>query len=362
MKLFNFIKKQWKMVLLSIFVMVSLYYIQKHRFLHPTEQTKQVALEGLTNKSNVKVFETAIASIDFENPKYHNPLGDYYVLGSYNTCSNSRDYNNGEVSIDALKETIMNGVRVLDFELYTYEGELVVGVSQTSNHYGIGSVNRLPFKEVMDIVRDYALSPSVCNNYADPLFLNFRMKTKQSSSYVTFVSAMKQRFGQYFLPIHNGNNNGDKSLAPEKLNSLIGKVILMCDIETYKTGNSDFKSYMNVVSGTQTAKFLDDNGVKNEIPKEELQNFNKSNLTITHPSNSDSRMTNFNALVHHKYGCQMVLLSFAHKDNNLTNYYGAFNKAGSAYILKPEKLRMPPPVKVEIIPHTHNEDDIKKNE
>ena len=51
---------------------------------------------------------------------------------------------------------------------------------------------------------------------------------------------------------------------------------------------------------------------------------------------------NVNAGLHFSYGCQMVCMSYQKMDDNMKHYLDKFNQAGTAFILKPERLRYIP--------------------
>ena len=71
---------------------------------------------------------TQIEPIKETNIQFKYRVRDYYIKSSYNSCS-CGDFGNGYVSLDALREIIRQGVRFLDFEIYSVGGKAVVAAS-----------------------------------------------------------------------------------------------------------------------------------------------------------------------------------------------------------------------------------------
>ena len=65
---------------------------------------------------------------------------------------------------------------------------------------------------------------------------------------------------------------------------------------------------------------------------------NKKFLAITMPDFS-SQNTNPPAVIHHKFGCQWVMMNYSNIDTNFEYYNNFFRSAGSAFRLKPDHLR-----------------------
>ena len=78
---------------------------------------------------------TALTNSDYiaKTPEDGLPYGliDYYVMGSFNSCCTG-DVINGYVSLEALKQVISYGVRLLDFEIYFKDGKVVVAAGRNN--------------------------------------------------------------------------------------------------------------------------------------------------------------------------------------------------------------------------------------
>ena len=70
---------------------------------------------------------------------------------------------------------------LLDFEIYSREGEPVVAAGPGPNTNGKyclkGTYNHISFKKAMSYVKMLAFNGRQCPNPDDPLFLSFRIKT-----------------------------------------------------------------------------------------------------------------------------------------------------------------------------------------
>ena len=123
---------------------------------------------------------TELGSINSGNANHKHLLRDYYVMSSHNTCCGG-NFTKDFVDIIPLKETIRQGARLLDFEIYSLDGEPVVAAGEGANESGKyllkGTYNSIPFSQVMNQVKMLAFSGSIAPNSDDPLFLSFRIKT-----------------------------------------------------------------------------------------------------------------------------------------------------------------------------------------
>ena len=68
-----------------------------------------------------------------EHPEFQEPLYDYYIKSAYNCCAVDQ-FSNSVVNENALKNVIKSGVRFLDFEIYSVDGNKpVIGISTSDN-------------------------------------------------------------------------------------------------------------------------------------------------------------------------------------------------------------------------------------
>lgn len=284
-------------------------------------------------------FDPAVGPIQTGREEFQHPLKSYYVFGSFQSCAVGRDLEGGEVSTDALKEVIQRGARVLDLDLFMVDGRVVVGTSRSRSVVHIGSANHIPLDDALYIIREYAFSAGLTPNYHDPLFLNLRVNSNLSATYESTAAKLRSFFPTARLSSKYGRNNRDRGMGDVPLNELAQKLVVMTDIESYTRATESFKNMTNIVLKTGTAKLLEDAEVRNYSSVSELVEFNKQRITVTRPSLGGNSVSNNTPAPHLESGCQMVLLSHAHKNHNFAEYVRVFDEAGHAIVLKPEHLR-----------------------
>ena len=102
-------------------------------------------------------FASKIAPINASSQQCSGNLRDYYILTAYNCCSGG-SYKNDYVGLCNLIAVISQGVRCLDFEIYSLNNQPVVATSSSplySTCYK-ESYNSIPFGDVMTTIQSYA--------------------------------------------------------------------------------------------------------------------------------------------------------------------------------------------------------------
>ena len=110
----------------------------------------------------------------------HN-LRDYYIKTAYNCCVTGT-YRNDFVDLCALKNCIKQGVRCLDFEIYSENNKPVISVSATNDIHVKGSRDSIPFSDALNLINNQAFGGnSKCPNPKDPLIINLRIMSKNGA-------------------------------------------------------------------------------------------------------------------------------------------------------------------------------------
>ena len=329
----------------------------------------------LKDENNAKIVNgykrmggTKIGGISSGNASHKYLLRDYYVMSSYNSCcggSVEKDF----VDMVPLIETIKQGARLLDFEIYSLNGEPVVAAGPgptTDGKYCLkGTYNSLPLQSVMQKIRVLAFSGRYAPNPSDPLFLSFRIKTNNRNIYPVMARKVGKAFRGMFLGPKfryegKDNTNGKGVLPNVPLLDLRKKVIIYVDDPNQNYRGTPFHSYVNISGrskdGTSMPFFKTHRNydiVQSYYPKS-LKEENKKFLAITMPDFSKITQ-NPPAAIHHSYGCQFVMMNFSEIDANMEYYLDFFGNRGSAFVLKPDPLRYferkiapPPPQKPEL--------------
>lgn len=294
-----------------------------------------------------RVFSTlngSIKTLSSSDPNCKYTFKDYYIKTAYNCCSPGT-YKNDYVSTCALKDVLKQGVRGLDFEVFSMGDQPVVATSTVDSNYIKETYNYVPFSEVMNIITNYAFATSTAPNSKDPIIMHIRFKSSNQKMFQNFANLIKN-YDRFFLgPAYsfeqNGTNFGNTPLLDlTKKNT----IVLIVD----KSNNSfmdckDFYEYVNMTSNSIFMRALHYYNVKNTPDLSELQEFNKQNMSISMPDVGNDPV-NPSAIVCRETGCQMIAMMYQKNDTNLQENNAFFDKSGYAFCLKPERLRYIPVV------------------
>lgn len=287
---------------------------------------------------------TALTNSDYtaKTPEDGLPYGliDYYVMGSFNSCCTG-DVINGYVSLEALKQVIGYGVRLLDFEIYFKDGKVVVAAGR-NNIYMKDTYNELEINSVLEAVRRYALRGTAGNfNMSDPLILNFRIITENKNVYHVLEKAIMKNFSDYLADRKFGKEGRRQNtdIFTTNFKNIRGKVIILVDdpTENYR----DVPDFYELVNGT-TKRYVrkyTDYQMKNEKSNETYISETKNNFVISTPDVMEQRNSSYQ--VHHNLGAQGVLMNFGggYNDENLKGYIRKFSMSQKAFLLKPKHLQ-----------------------
>jgi len=160
---------------------------------------------------------------------------DYYIASSYNSCC-AGDFQDSYVDLVPLREVIHQGARVLDFELYMVDGDVVVGAGATDSDNIKGTYNSLPVggtNGILNIINNSAFELPTPNP-TDPLFVHFRIKSKSNPQlfYKKLTAYVKEWFGPRLLAPEYGHEGrpgvtgASKNIAAEPLINFQNKIII----------------------------------------------------------------------------------------------------------------------------------------
>jgi hypothetical protein len=280
-------------------------------------------MDGLFGTLNGK-----IKSIDTNNENYQYSLRDYYIKSAYNCCSGG-NYKNGYVNTCVLKDLIKQGVRGLDFEVYSIDDQPVVATSTSDNYCIKETFNSVPFSDVLNIIRDYAFASSTAPNPFDPIILHLRIKSSNQKMYDNFAKLLESHndmlMGKAYSFEYQGRNFGSVELP-----KMEGKVSIIVDRSNL--------AFMESEAFMRALHYYD---VINAPDMVEQIEYDKLNMTIGMPDKG-SNPENPSSITMRTYGIQMLAMRYQTVDTNLEENDMFFNDAGHAFVLKPEKLRYVP--------------------
>jgi hypothetical protein len=281
-----------------------------------------------------------IRSIDPANELYQYSLRDYYIKSAYNSCSGG-NYKNGYVNSCILKDLLKQGVRGLDFEVYSIDDQPVVATSTSDSYCVKETFNSVPFSEVLNIIRDYAFASSTAPNPLDPIILHLRIKSSNVQMYDNFAKLLESHNDILMGKQYSFENQG-KNFGAVKLSDMAGKVAIIVDRSNLAFMESEaFYEYVNMTSNSIFMRALHYYDIINAPDMVELIGYNKLNMTIGMPDKG-SNPDNPSSITMRTYGVQLLAMRYQVVDTNLEENDMFFNDAGSAFVLKPEKLRYVP--------------------
>ena len=281
-----------------------------------------------------------IRSITSSDSDCSGNLFDYYIKTAYNACSGG-SYKNDFVDICNLKAVIKQGVRCLDFEVYSVDNQPVVATSTSDNFHVKETFNSVNFAAIMDTIRNYAFSGGTCPNPTDPILIHLRFKSNNQPMYSNLAKIFKSNT-DIMLGMNYSYELEGKNLGSVPLLSLQNKVILIVDrSNTAFLENQELLEFVNLTSNSIFMREYNYYNVKNNPDINELTEYNKRCMTIVLPDKG-TNPPNPSGLLCRAVGCQMVAMRYQYVDNFLAENASFFNNAGYAFSLKPAELRYQP--------------------
>ena len=307
-----------------------------------TQAQAQAVQEGLTN-SAPSAQKNELQLMTVKNPgagvSTYNvrsmgnlPLQEFCIKSSYNSaCSGSY------MGLDTIKYVLSRGCRFLDFELYFINNGACVGYSDDG--YNMLSKNTLTLSDTLGCVMANAFSaPSP--NLGDPLFVQLRIRSNDTSMYEEVSSAITSTIGPR---LYNGKVNGNT-----KINDLMGKIVLIVDRKV----SGDYANYPKCNAGDAGCVNLGTltNMESNVAPLFKYSNAQMMNLLsnpptmidkkrsdvavlrMTEPASSSETINPNAGYLIQNYGTQFVENRFYLKDNALTKYEQFFLDNKSALV------------------------------
>jgi len=269
-------------------------------------------------------------------------LFDYFINTAYNACSGG-SYKNDFVSLCNLKNIIKQGVRCLDFEIYSINNQPVVSTSTVDNVFVKETYNYVLFTDVMNVIQNYAYSSSTAPNFNDPIIIHLRFMSNNQQMYNNLATIFKSYESRMLGKEYSYENYG-KNIGSTPLVNLMNKIVLIVDkSNTTFLENKKLLEYINLTSNSFFMRAYNYYDVKNNPDLNELREYNKSCMTIVFPDKG-ANPDNPSGLFCRDAGCQMVAMRYQYIDNYFEENKTFFNNCGYAFCLKPENLRFKPVV------------------
>ena len=266
-----------------------------------------------------------------------NPLNKFFIKTAYNCCCTG-SYKDGYVDLEGLKLCIAQGVRCLDFEIYSINNIPVVAAGSKNDYTNTDRYNSIPISSVLNIITQQAFSTSKCSNFNDPLILHFRIMNNNPKMYENFskIISQSQELNSYLLEKKYNHEYDGNNLTNIPIKLFKKKIIIVIYGENTFYQSTPLDEFINIASGQAFMHLLRFNQIKYN-QNNELIEFNRNKMSIILPdTKEDTKNPNFN--LSRTYGCQLIGMAFQNNDINLKQYNLYFKNNKSAFVLKPKQL------------------------
>jgi len=259
----------YKKILILCIVLLTMYIL--FRLLSKRWQIQQDnAIANLNSGLETEPFTSEIKPQNTKNADL--ALINYVVKGSFHSAYN---YNTNKIDLALLSTVLQRGVRFLDFEVYSVNGEAVVGYSSSLNP----SSNTIESSNSPEDTDTYL--SSVFNkinlqkppNLTDPLFIQLRIKSSLPALYSKVARAIDSAFSGVLysekldLKKPLSAYKGKTIIVMDKINSTSGySDIAKCKAESGE-GCYDLNKYVNLETGSDVCISTTHTTVTTERPK-----------------------------------------------------------------------------------------------
>jgi len=293
-----------------------------------------------------------IRSID-NSEQFNYTFKDYYIKTAYNCCSGG-NYKNDYVDLCVMKDLLKQGVRGLDFEIFSINDQPVIATSTGDSYYVKETFNYVNFVDALNIIRDYAFSTSTAPNSLDPIIIHLRIKSTNQKMYQNFAKLLEQ-YDSILLSKDYDSEYYGKNFGDVELRKLMGKVVIIVDRSNISFLECpEFYKFINMTSNSIFMRALHYYDIKYTPDMNELIDFNKQNMTIGMPDKG-ANPDNPSGIVMREMGVQLLGMRYQKIDINIEENDVFFDENGYAFVLKPENLRyipitipLPPPQNPEL--------------
>ena len=257
------------------------------------------------------------------------PLHRFFVKSAYNACSGG-SYKNDNVDICNLMSLLREGVRCLDFEIYSIDDQPAIATSVSDNYHVKETYDSVSFADVMSTLSSHAFTSGTCPNSSDPLIVHLRMKS-QNQKIFSKMARILQSHATYMLGSEYNYDASVNLLKTAPISTLQKKIIIIVDKSNDAfMENAEFMEFVNMVSNSIDMRECRFNQMKDN--DSELKTFNETHMTIVLPTKGSKDNPNFNLCKNN--GCQFVAMMFQRDDDFLEECISFFNTNHSAFVLK----------------------------
>ena len=276
-------------------------------------------------------------------------LNAYCIKSAYNCCSLG-SYKNDYVGTCILTHILQQGVRFLDFEIFSVDDMPVVATSVSNNFHEKETFNSVNFNDVMKTIQNTAFSPNLVGNYSDPIIIHLRFKSNNPKMFDALLVIFKFYSSMFVDKSLSISNTTPIDFTTVPVSSIMGKIsVFVDDSNKVCTLCSALKEFINMRSnGSSSLRIYPFYDIRNASQPDlfDMLSFNTKMTTannVTTKSEINKGMTicipnrdinpgNPNLSVTQSIDCNIVAMRFQHVDENLIAYNNTFKY--NAFILK----------------------------
>ena len=323
-------------VVFAIIVVVGIIYISSILSGNGNKQCK--IIDQIYQKN------TTIQPITNNKPFNDAPVNYFYIKTAFNCCSVG-NYVDNYVNTCILSQIIAQGVRCLDVQIFNLNGVPVISTSNipfvnSDSTYIKETYNYVLFSTAMEIVvNEGLLNSSTCNNHTDPMFINLRMFTKNTSVFNTVATILANYKNRFLLRNEYNEANQTEFFKTVILSDLMNKMIIMVNSDLSVLSTTNLYQYTNVISGPSTPYFwtLTYNDLQMEDSTDVID-FTALKMAMVIPSQTDGVPQNPNPIESCGLGIQFIGMAYQVFDNYLIASEDKFDQSGYAFVMKPRSL------------------------
>ena len=290
--------------------------------------------------------------VDTQGNTHEYELRDFYIKTAYNACCSGK-FKNDYVDLCALKLPQIHGARALDFQIYSLKNEPIVACSTSSSHNFKESINHLTFNEVISKVNelfavdiDYGLRDA-------PLFLIFRMHTRNKVVYDKMASSILEYMDSSRFERYNSTSSTyddhNYYLMRKKMNDMISKIVFVVvhsEPNNSYIERSELGKLVDIYGGDMmNMRLFRYNDLKHAQNKEILKEESKIKMMYCMPELQNSN-SNYNFLIPMSLGFQFVGMNFQQHDPDMIEYNSFFttsygsgsNTSHVSFVKKPDQF------------------------
>ena len=252
-------------------------------------------------------------------------LREYCMFASYNTAITGT-----RVNLDMITNVLKRGCRFIDLEIYSIDGNPVIGYSTDITNFNLEIDNTIPLGAALDKISTIGFAEAPNSN--DPIFINLRVKTKDTKLYEKIGLMLDEMLGpQLYTNVKTGNKiNVDKTY----LRAVLKKIVIVLDDTIDYPPNNALLKYTNLVMNKGGVRRYNERGLSAEYATPPRINDNGMRtdvkmLKIVFPTESSN--SNLKKFVT-EYGAQVLVNRFYQPDNNLSETEKIFSDIGSAFV------------------------------